>query len=314
MRPFGITAETAAGRSRGTRPERPALQTAVPAIEPSPRPPAIRPRLGDSPAAEDPTSPPAAERTIRRATERPVPPADWPGESPSVPEKPPGQTAQPSLRVGATPAPVQARPATSDRSRTPPEGSDPEPAGRQALSPPGQGQPQADPRQAAEPEAGAPVSTDQALARRQAMRPFGITAETAAGRSRGTRPERPALQTAVPAIEPSSRLPAIRPRLGDSPAADDVAQPAALGVDAPSLEIHPQVRPYREPAELIPTEVRLTRRDPTLGTATIRVSIGRIEVRAVTAPAPAPPHQRPPRPRPTLSLDDYLKGRKEGWR
>ena len=45
---------------------------------------------------------------------------------------------------------------------------------------------------------------------------------------------------------------------------------------------------------------------------TIRVDIGRIEVRAITPPPPmSPPAQRtaPARPGTALSLDDYLKQR-----
>ena len=45
----------------------------------------------------------------------------------------------------------------------------------------------------------------------------------------------------------------------------------------------------------------------------VRVTIGRIEVRA--APAPTPPPRKPARPAgPTLTLDAYLKARKEGAR
>ena len=44
----------------------------------------------------------------------------------------------------------------------------------------------------------------------------------------------------------------------------------------------------------------------------IRVTIGRIDVRAV--PPPAPPQQQPPPPAPGLSLDDYLKERNGGER
>jgi hypothetical protein len=47
----------------------------------------------------------------------------------------------------------------------------------------------------------------------------------------------------------------------------------------------------------------------------IRVTIGRIEVRAITPP-PVPPAQRttPARPGPELSLDDYLKQHNGGQR
>jgi len=44
---------------------------------------------------------------------------------------------------------------------------------------------------------------------------------------------------------------------------------------------------------------------------TIRVTIGRIEVRAVQ-PAPAPAPRRPVRPAPKMSLDDYLRSRNGG--
>jgi hypothetical protein len=48
---------------------------------------------------------------------------------------------------------------------------------------------------------------------------------------------------------------------------------------------------------------------------TIRVAIGRIEVRAITPP-PTPPVPRTARvqPKPAFSLDDYLKQRNEGHR
>ncbi|HJU53978.1 MAG TPA: hypothetical protein VJ715_05380 [Pyrinomonadaceae bacterium] len=49
-------------------------------------------------------------------------------------------------------------------------------------------------------------------------------------------------------------------------------------------------------------------------TQTIRVTIGRIDVRAVTAPAPQEPRRANARPAPQLSLADYLKQRGGGRR
>ena len=49
-------------------------------------------------------------------------------------------------------------------------------------------------------------------------------------------------------------------------------------------------------------------------TQTIRVTIGRIYVRAVTAPAPQDQRRAPARPAPQLSLADYLKQRGGGRR
>jgi hypothetical protein len=47
---------------------------------------------------------------------------------------------------------------------------------------------------------------------------------------------------------------------------------------------------------------------------TIRVSIGRVEVRAIMPPAPPAPRTRPERRGPALSLDEYLKRRNGGQR
>ena len=45
---------------------------------------------------------------------------------------------------------------------------------------------------------------------------------------------------------------------------------------------------------------------------TIRVTIGRVDVRAIVSPAP--PSAKPPRPKPLLTLEDYLKQRNGGRR
>lgn len=52
--------------------------------------------------------------------------------------------------------------------------------------------------------------------------------------------------------------------------------------------------------------------DSTAAAPTIRVTIGRVEVRAILPPAPAPPRANPARANSVLSLDEYLKQRTEG--
>lgn len=54
--------------------------------------------------------------------------------------------------------------------------------------------------------------------------------------------------------------------------------------------------------------------EPEPSAPTIRVSIGRIDVRAVTPPAPSAPRPAAMRPGPALSLDEYLKQQKGGRR
>lgn len=48
-----------------------------------------------------------------------------------------------------------------------------------------------------------------------------------------------------------------------------------------------------------------------IATPTVEVTIGRIEVRSVAAPNPVPAPARRPEARPALSLDDYLRARRE---
>jgi hypothetical protein len=52
--------------------------------------------------------------------------------------------------------------------------------------------------------------------------------------------------------------------------------------------------------------------EPPVSTTTIRVTIGRVEVRAITPPAPASQRTAPKRTVPALSLDEYLKQRNGG--
>ncbi len=68
------------------------------------------------------------------------------------------------------------------------------------------------------------------------------------------------------------------------------------------------------PAAQSPARLDRASQEPPEKTQTIRVTIGRIEVRAVTAPAPHEPRRAPERPAPQLSLADYLKQRGGGRR
>ena len=91
---------------------------------------------------------------------------------------------------------------------------------------------------------------------------------------------------------------------------DHPVPPVAAPPVVPRM-IRPLLNDYPERG---PRESRVTAPEPPAST-TIRVAIGRIEVRAIT-PSPTLPARRetPARPGPTLSLDDYLKQRNEGRR
>jgi hypothetical protein len=84
----------------------------------------------------------------------------------------------------------------------------------------------------------------------------------------------------------------------DRPAAPDAAPVA------PRM-VRPRLKPHVERG---PQEPRVDA--PESSAPTVRVAIGRIEVRAITPPpSPFPQQAAPARPAPTLSLDDYLKQR-----
>jgi len=89
------------------------------------------------------------------------------------------------------------------------------------------------------------------------------------------------------------------------PAYPDQPEPAAA-TPTPRAVVRPTTRRRRsEPAA---PRQQVAREAPP-----VRVTIGRIEVRAVTPAAPAP-QRRPPRRPPPLSLDDYLEQRQSGRR
>ena len=82
-----------------------------------------------------------------------------------------------------------------------------------------------------------------------------------------------------------------------------------------SAEIEPDVtRPHVTPHIELTNKVSAEPEAKPEGTPTIQVTIGRVEVRAITPPATPAPRTRPARPGPALSLDDYLRERNRGER
>jgi hypothetical protein len=90
----------------------------------------------------------------------------------------------------------------------------------------------------------------------------------------------------------------------------DRSQPPDAPLVTPRI-VRPQFDGYLERGPQEPGVAALESSAPA-----IRVTIGRIEVRAITPPPPRPPAQRttPARPGPELSLDDYLKQHNGGQR
>lgn len=157
-------------------------------------------------------------------------------------------------------------------------------------------------------------------------------------------PETPALQLPQPpmrsavseSVELTGPTPAVVRRPADSPRDGPPAADTSVRRSPPEPPGPIMQRPYEAADPLAPSpEIRPRQRGPEVpGPSTelatsdrqavrtaepvppvIQVTIGRVEVRAVTPPRPAPPPIPVARPRaPTLSLDDYLKQRGEGRR
>jgi hypothetical protein len=113
----------------------------------------------------------------------------------------------------------------------------------------------------------------------------------------------------APAVHPPARrTDPVQPE-GDEERADRPAM--ATQPEGPALVVRPQVAPARasEPPARAGRQASRPPAEPA-----VQVTIGRIEVRAVTPPARRAAPAKPTRSGPTLSLDDYLRQRQGGER
>ena len=121
--------------------------------------------------------------------------------------------------------------------------------------------------------------------------------------------ERVHVATPAPSPEASPRAMENAPRSRTASTLPTPARSTPTGA-APAL-VPRVVRHQREERrEDGPGEPRVFAAEPKA--PTIKVAIGRIEVRAVTPPAPPPRREAPAQPSPPLSLDDYLEQRNGG--
>jgi hypothetical protein len=130
--------------------------------------------------------------------------------------------------------------------------------------------------------------------------------------------ERQPIGALGPPGEPALR-PVLMPQvIGHEPAWETAPEDKILALAALLPRLAPlPLQPPSGPAQIRGNRAQQvggkTRDGENSGGTTVRVSIGRIEVRAVHPPQPAsPPHKTPPQPK--LSLEDYLRRRNEGKR
>lgn len=150
--------------------------------------------------------------------------------------------------------------------------------------------------------------------------------------SPGDAAERNRSPTHEPVIQPSTieSSPPTSPEVTAQPPAGRMAQqesdhkmltpPSPSGGETyqpPRVTAERNRESTREPAiqlitteQIVPSDKTQPRASEPAEPAVIRVTIGRIEVRATTPPLPAAPRTRPPGP--ALTLDDYLKQRNGG--
>ncbi len=133
--------------------------------------------------------------------------------------------------------------------------------------------------------------------------------ETSSGRRARPRAPRPTLDAgaareAAPIHAPTART--VQPVRLSEEARALVPEPEVERSPTGEAEAGRRIQAVRhEAAGSIVARERHARRPAESPAPVIRVTIGRVEVRAVTPPAPAP--RAPARPAPALSLDDYLK-------
>jgi len=132
------------------------------------------------------------------------------------------------------------------------------------------------------------------------------------------------IQALLEWMEPEPLRPqTVAPKTKVTEESPESASPAILQADTHGIQtgrkvlrpsepvtVHPVTGPYREP---MPSESRRMEQESPSSSPTVRVTIGRIEVRAVMAPAPPSPQRSLPAA-PRLSLEDYLKQRDGGRR
>jgi hypothetical protein len=89
-------------------------------------------------------------------------------------------------------------------------------------------------------------------------------------------------------------------------------EPIPVRITRLSTAVTVDARPHGTPY-VVPTRTESFEANSEPG-PTIRVTVGRIEVRAIPPPARPAPHSRPARSGPMLSLEEYLKQRQGGQR
>ncbi|MEU8517596.1 hypothetical protein AB0C76_39380 [Kitasatospora sp. NPDC048722] len=154
------------------------------------------------------------------------------------------------------------------------------------------------------------ASTERPAAGRAPEPPQAVRAEPPAGPARPAEPAAFALPTprraGAPPEEPAQEeAPPERHTTPEEPAQDAPAAPAPDPVRAHAVP--------PSPVDAVLADPRLTpRRERAAAAPNVRITIGRVEVRAGRQPPVPQPPRRIPGRRPAMSLEDYLRTRSEG--